>query len=295
VQLTGRHVGMRFARELCVRKFRGNSYLEGFHSYTITGDGLVVWPRLEAALSEVRPGEARDEIVPTGIAGVDEMMDGGVRRDSLTLVVGATGVGKTTFGLQFLADGARRGESSLYFGLFEDPSLLAIIAERVGLNGDARAHFHVVWQPDTERVLDALGADLLAAVEKTGARRLLIDGMVAFKTAATDIARLPGYFAALTNELRRRGVTTLFTEELHDVVAAKLHVPVENIAGNCDNILFLRQLEDAGRMVRLVSVVKTRGVRHDRVPRPFELTDAGIVVYGGHPGQRAKPTRRGSD
>ncbi|MCU1278711.1 MAG: RecA bacterial recombination family protein [bacterium] len=293
VQLTGRHVNMRFARELCVRKFRGSGYLEGFHSFAITGDGLVVFPRLESALAEVAPGEASDEIVPFGIAGLDGMLGGGLRRDSVTLLVGATGVGKTMLGLQFLRDGAARGEPSLYFGLFEDPSLLRRMARRMGHSDGDDARLAIVWQPDTERVLDALAVQLLRAVEAHGAVRLVIDGMVAFKTAATDIERLPGFFAALTNELRRRGVTTLFTEELREVADGPLHVPAENIAANCDNIFFLRQLERNGRLERLISVIKTRGGNHDRAPLAFDVTAGGVVVGGGRSGARTTPTRRG--
>ncbi|MCU1276820.1 MAG: RecA bacterial recombination family protein [bacterium] len=294
IQLTGRQVGMRVVRELCVRKLRGSGFLEGFHSYTITGDGLVVWPRLEAALPEAPAAdEARDEIVPLGVAGIDEMIDGGVRRDSVTLVVGATGVGKTMLGLQFLREGAARDEECVYFGLFEDPSLLRKIAARIGLSDGDGSHLAVVWQPDTERLLDALGSDVLKSVDAHKARRLVIDGMVAFKTAANDIERLPGFFAALTNELRRRGVTTLFTEELREVAGGPLHVPVENIAANCDNILFLRQLEREGRLERLISVVKTRGAGHDSRPRPFDVTAQGIVVGGGRSGARATSGRGG--
>ena len=79
------------------------------------------------------------------------------------------------------------------------------------------------------------------------------------------------------------------------MVGAALQVPVENIAANCDNIVFLRQLEAAGRLERLVSIVKTRGGQHDRAPRPFDVTDRGLVVGGARAGGRAKPTRPGAD
>jgi circadian clock protein KaiC len=295
IQLTNRHIGMRLSRELCVRKFRGSGYVEGFHSYTITGDGIIVWPRIEAWFQDVQPGEARDEIVPLGVAGLDRMLEGGVRRDSVTLLVGATGVGKTMLALQFLRDGVAAGEPCLYFGLFEDPSLLTKVARRIGMTDEERAaHLTIVWQPDTERVLDALGCDLLRTLETSKARRLVIDGMVAFKTAADDIERLPTFFAALTNELRRRGVTTLFTEELHDVVGGPMHVPIENISANCDNILFLRQLEKSGRMARQLSIVKTRGGGHDPTWRPFEVTTKGVVIAGSQSTRRAKPARPGA-
>lgn len=289
VQLINRPSGMRMMRELCVRKFRGSSYVEGFHSYNITGDGITAWPRLEAQLSTAGPSGLSDERVPFGVAALDDMLDGGVRRRTLTLLVGATGVGKTQLGLQFLAHGVTLGEPCLYFGLFEPPSLIHEMAERLGATGPTDGKLlSIVWQPDTERLLDALACDLLHAVESTGAKRLFIDGMVAFKTAAADIDRLPGFFAALTNELRRCDVTTMLSEELRDVVEGKLYVPVDNISPNCDNIIFLRQVERAEELVRELAVVKTRASRHARAPRRFDLTDSGIVMSGGGRSRKTK-------
>ena len=289
LQLAVRPVGMRMLRELCVRKFRGSHYLEGFHSYAITGDGIVVWPRIETLFADVQPNEVSKEVASTGIARLDEMLSGGLRRNSVTLVVGATGVGKTQLGLHFLAEGTVRGEAALYFGLFEPPSWIA----RTAMERGARAEpLTIVWQPDSERLADALAMDLLDAIDRTGARRVLVDGMVALKTAADKIERLPAFFAALTNELRRRGVTTVFTEELRDIVNTSLYVPVDNISASCDNILFLRQVEEEGRIVRYVSVAKTRGSGHDPAPRRFEVTASGIELAAAARPKPAPGARR---
>jgi circadian clock protein KaiC len=292
VQLAMRPLGMRMLRELCVRKFRGSAHFEGFHSYAITSNGIIAWPRMESLLSEVEPSALSDERAPFGIAELDEMIDGGVRRNSVTLLVGATGVGKTQLGLQFLADGVARGEPCLYFGLFEPPALIAKMAQGFGVEApEAKQLLTIVWQSETERLPDALAADLLRALDTTGARRVLVDGMVAFKTAAGDIERLPGFFAALTNELRRRGVTTMITEELREMVTTALYVPVDNFSANCDNIVFLRQLEHDGEIVRYLSVAKTRSSAHDRSPRRFDVTAKGIEMARAKGGKQRASSR----
>jgi circadian clock protein KaiC len=277
LQLASRPLGMRMLRELCMRKFRSSAHLEGFHSYAITSDGIITWPRIEALMSGVQPSELSDERALFGVAGLDEMLDGGVRRNSVTLLVGATGVGKTQLALQFLADGVARGEPCVYFGLFEPPALIARMAERLGIESGSDK-LTIVWQPDTERLLDALAADLLRALAATGARRVVVDGLVAFKTAAGDVERLPGFFAGLTNELRRRGVTTMLTEELRDIVNHALYVPVDNFSASCDNIIFLRQLERENKFVRHLTIVKTRAAAHDHEPRLFDVTGSGIEI-----------------
>ncbi|HEY2745040.1 MAG TPA: ATPase domain-containing protein [Polyangia bacterium] len=292
IQFAARPLGMRMLREVCVRKFRGSAHLEGFHSYAINDDGIIAWPRTEALLANVHPSALSDERVPFGIPALDEMIDGGVRRNSVTLLVGATGVGKTQLGLQFLAEGVARGEPSLYFGLFEPPALIERMAQQLGLAvADVEHRLTIVWQPDTERLPDALAADLLRALDQSGARRVVVDGMVAFKTAAGDIERLPGFFSALTNELRRRGVTCMITEELRDMVNVALYVPVDNFSANCDNILFLRQVEEEGSLVRYISVAKTRSSPHDRTPHHFDVTANGIAVAKKR-GAKARRKRR---
>jgi circadian clock protein KaiC len=292
LQLATRPLGMKMLRELCVRKFRGSANLEGFHSYAITDDGVVTWPRTEALLAKVEPSALCDERLPFGIPRFDAMIDGGVCRNSVTLLVGATGSGKTQLGLQFLADGVARGEQCLYFGLFEPPSLIEKVARALGVTDGPKGRLSIVWQSDRERLPDALAADLLHALDTTKARRVLIDGMVAFKTAAGDIDRLPGFFAALMNELRRRGVTTMLTEELRDVIDSPLYVPVDNFSANCDNIIFLRQLEREGAIVRHISVAKTRGTRHDPAPRLFDVTSSGIEVAASST-DRGRRSKRG--
>ncbi|HEY1585674.1 MAG TPA: ATPase domain-containing protein, partial [Polyangia bacterium] len=291
IQFASRPLGMRMLREVCVRKFRGSRHLEGFHSYTITDDGIIAWPRVETLFAGVKPNGLSEEIAAFGIPRLDEMLDGGVRRSSISLLVGATGVGKTQLGLHFLAEGVARGEATLYFGLFEPPSVVERTARRLGAASSSQGSLAIVWQPDTERLPDALAADLLRALETTGARRLLVDGMVAFKTATDSLERLPSFFAALTNELRRRGVTTMFTEELRDVVNISLYIPVDNVSASCDNIVFLRQVEEQGRIVRYLSVAKTRASAHDDMPRRFEVTAGGIEVAAS---AKSKPARRDS-
>lgn len=292
VMLGSRSSGMQMLRELCVRKLRGGPHLEGSHAYAITNDGIVAWPRLEALLANPMAGELGDELVPFGIVELDKMLHGGLRRHSMTLVIGPPGVGKTQLALEFLANGTASRERCLYFGLFETPAVVADVVRRFGIAPDEGAAFlDVIWQPVAEQRLDRLATDLLRALDETGARRLVIDGMVAFKSVATDSDRLPLFFSALTNELRRRSVTTIMTEELRDVVNTTLYVPVDNVSSSFDNILFLRQSEIGGSIVRHLSAVKTRAAPHDHAPRRFEVTDTGIKVARVRDSGRARSVK----
>lgn len=273
----------RRMRELLVTKMRGTGFLEGSHSYRITGDGVRIFPRVEALLGSMQAATPaqRHEDVATGVPGLDPVLGGGLQRGSTTMVLGSSGAGKTMLGLQFLSEGARLGEQGLYFGFFENPSALQFKAERVGL-ALARAveqrRVELLWQLPTERMLDALAHQLMEAVARSGVRRLVIDGIVGFQTSSPHPERLSGLFSALTEQLHRQGVTTLLTEETRELFVQEIEAPVPGISGICENILFLRQVEVEARLQRLLSVLKTRDRAHDSTLYGFDITDRGLVV-----------------
>ena len=124
--------GWRVERSLLVRKFRGSDYLLGRHAFSITGDGIVVWPRVESL--PTAPGIAARRVdaprLSTGIAGLDEMLGGGLPPGSATLVLGPAGAGKTALCLRYLAE-CSADEPGLMLGFYESPEQLQARAEDV--------------------------------------------------------------------------------------------------------------------------------------------------------------------
>ena len=101
VELTDARYESRTERGLFVNKLRGSDFLPGRHPFRITAEGLVVYPRIEAAFRVTsRPDEARTGRLPTGVEGVDAMLGGGgFPEGTVTGVLGPSGVGKTRMGL----------------------------------------------------------------------------------------------------------------------------------------------------------------------------------------------------
>ena len=271
---------MKTLRQFTVHKFRGSGFAEGSHPYAITPDGLVIYPRLESFQVPRLPDRANGKRLGTGIAELDRLLGGGLAYSSTTLLLGSSGSGKTIIGLHFLAAGAEAGERGLHFGFFENPAEVIHKANRLGLCMDKlceRGDVTVLWQPAAEQILDALGERLLNTVREQGIKRLFIDGLVGFKEADHS-GRLAGFFAVLAAELATLGVTTIITEETRELFVREIEVPTAGVSAIFQNIVFLRQVEVAAELLRLISVMKTRDSAHDRALYQFDITDQGVQI-----------------
>jgi circadian clock protein KaiC len=280
IQLDVRVAGLRALRELRVTKFRGSAFIQGFHPYSIASDGFSVFPRVEASLVASAPQRAASSRIRCGCPRLDELVGGGLRRGSTTLLVGSSGAGKTVLGLQFLAAGVSEGESGLHFGFYETPADLIAKGNRFGWNFDdaiARNLLSTVWQPASEHILDELAYKLLAAVRERRAKRLVIDGLVGFKEAAYK-ERLSALFALVADELGALGVTTLITEETRELFVRRIEIPTSGVSAVFHNIIFLRQVEKESELLRLLTVMKTRDSAHDRGLYQIDITDQGLKV-----------------
>ena len=194
--LAEHQVGVRPIREIQVHKTRGSSHLAGRHTFIIDARGLVVFPRIEALyrMPSQAPSEGETR-VGFGRTGLDAMVGGGLRSGSSTLLLGATGTGKTLLGLTFLAAGLSHNETVIYSGFYETPDRLLASGDGIGLrlrDQAAAGRLHLEWRPPVELFIDAWADRLLERVRTTRPRRLFIDGLNAILEGATRPERLFG-------------------------------------------------------------------------------------------------------
>ena len=104
-------------RQFEVVKMRGANYVTGRHFFEMSGDGLTFYPRVRGPVVAQEPAADLADRVTTGVTGLDALLLGGLPRASTTVVEGGTGTGKTLVSLQFLLEGARRGEPGIFFTL----------------------------------------------------------------------------------------------------------------------------------------------------------------------------------
>ena len=136
----------------------------------------------------------------------------------------------------------------------------------------------MVWNPMVENLLDKLGHRLLQAVKQRGVKRLLIDGLGGFERAAISSSRLVEFFAALTNELRALGVTTVATWELRDLFGPTVTAPGSEISSLLDNLIMLRQVEVGSKYKRSISVLKVRDSAFEPVIHEVVIGNNGLSV-----------------
>ncbi len=284
-------VGDRRVRTLEVVKLRGVDHLGGRHEFSLQPTGVVVAPRLEAAMADAPPyAEPDGDRLGFGVPSLDAMLDGGLLPGSSTLLMGTPGAGKTLTGLHFAVAGARRGETALIAGFHERPERLARAAAGVGLDlaGPlAEGSVRVMWRPSLELSPDAWAWGLLAAVAEHRPRRLVVDALTDLERRIPGPNRPADFMAALTGALRAAGVATIFTAELATLVGPELRVPLPAVSVALDNIVLLRYFELASRLRRLVTVLKTRESAFDPAIRDFTIGNDGITVGGPFVGATA--------
>lgn len=293
IQLTDTAVGQRSARTLRVLKFRGSAFLGGEHIFRIDDDGVTVLPRLES-ITQAETAERPKGCLSTGVPGLDAMTGGGVVIGSTTLLLGPSGIGKTTFGLHFLSQVTPQAPG-LLFGCYETPARLVAKGMAVGIDIAglvASGALEVLWHRPFESSLDELADDLLAAVRRVGARRVFIDGVGAFEQTALRPDRLNAYFGALALSLQTEGATTMLSSVSRDVLSVE-NIALDDLSVVAENVLLLRYRERGERMERRLSILKLRDNGFDPSVRRFDITSRGIMIE--QPSEGVGPGRHPSN
>ena len=263
IYLSGREEAEKQKRFLRVLKMRGTAFLDGEHFFEIGAAGITLYPRLVPAL-------VGEYALPAGragstIAGLREMLGGGLVTSTATLISGALGAGKSLVALSFLVDGARRGEPGLLVSLEESPSQLTRNAQAFGWNLEHLRHdklLDIVHVSPAALHIERHAVELIERAQEAGARRFVIDSITTIAAAVPEVAKYRYYLWAITDYCKRWGITVIMTAE----AAGPVQVPKNRSQGMsfvADNIIVLRYVEVEGDIKRAVGVLKMRGSGHD--------------------------------
>ena len=280
-------LGQREKRFLHIRKLRGSGFLSGLHGYRLTSHGLRLFPRL----ADITPdggyplGGRR---ITTGIGGLDAMMGGGLWPGSATMVAGPSGSGKTIMGLHFIYGGAEHGERGIVATLQENPTQLDRMITGLGWPA-ADPAVEVMYRSPVDIYIDEWVHDLLEAVERTQARRILIDSLMDLQVAAIDETRFREFMYSLAQRFSRQEITVLSTYETPGP-GGDARLPASTISHLADNVITFDYHRDHDAMSRSLAVIKTRASSHDSAIRQFSISADGISLAtsrGADPEPRA--------
>jgi circadian clock protein KaiC len=271
-------------RKLQIIKLRGQSSVPGMHTMRIGDDGVQAFSRtLGLVGNKTNPPRLRR--LSIGIPKLDEMLGGGILEGDSLLVAGPSGTGKSALATQFIAEGLRRGEPGIMAIFEERPEGYTQRAGTFGLNlksAQQKGTLEALYLRPLDLSVDETMQEILDAIKRVGAKRLVIDSLVGF-----EMALAPGFRADFRESLYRMigaltgaGVTILSTVEVEDNFTA-LQFSHYAISFLTDDIIRFRYVEIDGQLRKVMVVIKMRGGNHSKDIREYVITDKGVVVI--HP------------
>ncbi|MCW2667264.1 MAG: putative circadian clock protein KaiC [Frankiales bacterium] len=265
-------------RTVEVLKMRGSSHRKGDYAFTIQpGVGLVVLP-VSTSVLQASPTHER---VSSGIADLDQMLHGGLFRDSITLLGGPTGTGKTLLSLEFLASAAARGERALLLAYEESPDQIARNAVGQGRQF-ARLRdeglLRVVSTYPEEASLEDHLLEIKELVDEFRPARLAVDSLTALERGGSPEA-FREFVVALAAYLKTEGLPTVLTASTPSLSRAS-SVTEGHVSTLADVLVLTRYAELPGEIRRAITVVKMRGSSHDQQVRELVISDEGLRIGG---------------
>ena len=265
-------------RTLSVQKFRGSMTKSGRHDIRITDGGMAVFPILRP---ESHEGEFTAETISSGVPEIDELLHGGLERGTVTIISGATGVGKTTLGSQFMKEAAGRGERSVIYmfeetaGTFLERTSAVNIPAREMMD---RGTLAVEEIEPLENSPAEFASKVRKEVDERDAKIVMIDGIDGYRLSVQgDEDSLERELNSLGRYLKNMGVAVILVDTV-DPLTGEFTPTNGGVSYLADNIIFLRYLEISGELRKAIGILKKRTSDFERSLREFAITPHGIKV-----------------
>ena len=265
----------RVRRTIQIHKLRGDAHAQGEFPFTITSNGIYILPLSEVQLSH----ESDVDRLKFGNDTFDQMTGSGLFRDSIVLVSGPTGSGKTLLSTSFAAGGCEEGERVLYLGFEESNSQLERNAVSWGKDFPGwRKHgrLRVISRYPESAGLQGHLVAIREEIDRFKPRRFILDSVSALERIA-NVRMFREFVIALTGYLKEKQVCTLLTSTSSNLSGGD-SVTEQHISTITDSIVLLRYVESQGELRRGLIVIKMRGSQHEKLIREFTISDRGMTI-----------------
>jgi circadian clock protein KaiC len=263
-------------RTMEILKFRGTSHQKGEYPFTVIKNvGIVAIPLSGIELKQ-RSSTIR---ISSGNPDLDKMCGGGFFRDSIILVSGATGCGKTMLSAGFAAEAAKKEQRALIMAfeesreqLFRNATGWGIDFEKMEQDGVLKV---VCRYPEAESMEDHL-IIIKNIIKDFKPHRVIVDSLSALERVST-IKGFREFVIALTSFIKHQEVAGLFTSTTGELMGGT-SVTEAHISTITDTIILLRYVEMFGEMRRGITALKMRGSMHDKDIREFNIDGSGMHI-----------------
>lgn len=269
------------SRSIEIVKSRGQDFEMGRHSFRIIdGHGIQVYRRVQAPrkASRDRAGAFDPETrLSSGIPGLDGLLNGGYFVGSTTVVAGISGVGKSVMGLQFIAEGARRGERSLMLSLDEQVDQIMRNGASIGIDLKASIESGLVileYEPPQEIDVDAHFHHIEKLVKEFKPKRVVIDSLSTYGSTLGTRGRIfRDFFHALIALMKECQIVAVYNHENPEMLGMASMMGDFAMSSLVDNIILMNWVE-LGDSFRLgLTVGKMRANPVDRVTHECEVVN----------------------
>jgi circadian clock protein KaiC len=263
-------------RTVEILKYRGAPHQKGEWPFTIVpGEGIVVLPLSALELKQ----KSSDRRISSGNPELDQMCGGGFFRDSIILVSGPTGTGKTLLTTQFIGGGIEEGERCLLFAFEESREQLFRNAIGWGVDFarmEAEGRLKVVCAyPESASLEDHL-IRTKSMIEQFQPDRVAVDSLTALERVSS-LKSFREFMIGLSSFIKHLEIPGLFTATTSSLLGGT-SITETHISTTTDSIILLRYVEVFGQMRRSLAVLKMRGSMHDKDIREFTIDGRGMHI-----------------
>lgn len=263
-------------RTIEILKMRGAPHQKGEYPYTIDPrDGITIIPLSAIELTQ----QSTTQRVSSGNATFDEMCGGGLFRDSIILVSGATGTGKTLMVMEFAKAALTAGERVLLFAHEESREQLLRNAAAWGIDfagAEANGGLRIICRyPESMGLEDHL-IHLKRDIKEFAPHRIALDSMSALERVATEKA-FREFVIGVTSHIKEKQITGMFTNTTSMLLGGE-SITETHISTITDSIILLRYVELLGKMRRGITVLKMRGSMHEKNIREYVVDNNGMTI-----------------
>ena len=265
-------------RRLRVVKYRGSAHGTNEYPFLIDAQGVSVLPVTSAGLAHA----ASDEVISTGVPGLNQMLGaGGFYRGTSILVSGTAGTGKTSLAANFIEAVCERGERCLYFAFEESPAQIIRNMRSIGLDLQPRVDAGLLRFEAARPSLFGLEmhlARMYREIEEFAPAAAVLDPISALRGETGDVHSM---LLRVIDLLKSRGITAFLTNLLSVEGMDKSDAGMSSLM---DTWLSLVQLETNGERNRGIYVLKSRGMNHSNQIREYQLTSQGVKLVDAYLG-----------